>query len=86
MTMLPLFTSKNGELLTRKRSLPLPSACVAGTKGKELAFGEGGSCVEFRVKSELVQGFLQAVKCSLIRVPFFVVVVQVILINGMHNF
>lgn len=36
-----------------------------------------------RVKSW--SGVLRAVKCSLIRVPFFVVV-QMILIIGMHNF
>ena len=39
-----------------------------------------------RVKSKLVHSVLRAVKCSLIRVPFVVVVVQMILIIGMHNF
>ena len=38
-----------------------------------------------RVTTKLVRGVLQAVKCSLIRVPFFCVV-KMILIIGMYNF
>jgi len=44
-------------------------------KEKNLHVGEGRSWVvgrvKSRVKTKLVQGVLQAVKCSLIRVPFF---------------
>lgn len=70
MTVLPPFTSKNRELLTRE------GACLAGSEGKELAWGWrkklGGTTEEkSRVKTKLVQGVLRAVKCSLIRVPFF---------------
>ena len=90
MTVLSLFTSKNGELLTTKAApASHPPVWLAG-KEKILHVGEGrrlgGTTVKSRVKSKLVQGVLRAVKCSLIRVPFFFVVVQMILIIGMHNF
>lgn len=44
-----------------------------------------GRARKSRVKIKLVQDVLQAVKCSAIREPFFVVV-QMILMVGMHKF
>ena len=40
--------------------------------------------VKYRIKSKLVQGVLQTVKCSLIRGPFFCY--KMILVTGTHNF
>ena len=55
--------------------LPLPPICVASREGKELACWWrrklDGMRVKSGVKSKLVQADLWAVKCSLIRVPFF---------------
>ena len=55
--------------------LPLPPVCLPGREGRELACWwrrkRDGMRVKSGVKSKLVQADLWAVKCSLIRVPFF---------------
>ena len=55
--------------------LPLPPVCLPGREGRELAWWWrrklDGMRVKSGVKSKLVQADLWAVKCSLIRVPFF---------------
>ena len=72
MTVLPLFTS---ELLTVKAA-PAAPICLSGWQGRKrtcLVVKEeaGWETVKPTVKTKLVHGVLQAVKCSLIRVPFF---------------
>lgn len=71
--MLPLFTSKNQELLTGK-AMPASSICLSGWHRRKrncmLLKEEAGwdNSEIYKVKTKLVQGVLQS---AIIRVPFF---------------